>query len=225
MAKTATKQTRAVDVRNSMRGDILAGRLKPGQRLMFPDLCERYGVSVGVVREALTWLSSQGLVLFQARQGHMVTPLSSEDLRDLAHARVSIEPLVLQESIANADINWEAKVVAANHVMVTAYREMEAVSTATDEANDTWAQAHAAFHEALFSACENRRLVAITQALAEEASLYRRWSDSLTKPRDVMAEHAALLQAVLARDAELAADHLRHHIMRTADALITYAAD
>lgn len=197
--------------------------------MMFPDLCERYGASVGVVREALTWLASQGLVLFQARQGHMVTPLSSEDLRDLAHARVSIEPIVLRESIANADINWEAKVVAANHVMVTAYREMEAALTAAadvrDGANDTWAQAHAAFHEALFSACENRRLVSMTQALAEEASLYRRWSDSLAKPRDVMAEHAALLQAVLARDADLAADHLRHHIMRTADALITYAAD
>lgn len=229
MPKAATKQTRAVDVRLSMRGDILAGRLKPGQRLMFPDLCERYSASVGVVREALTWLSSQGLVLFQARQGHMVTPLSREDLQGLAFARVAIEPGVLRASIANSDIAWEAGVVAANHVMVAAYREMNANRTddgaPRDDLNDLWAQAHAAFHDMLFAGCDNRRLLAITRALAEEATLYRRWSDTLAKPRDVMSEHNALLEAVLARDSDAAAELLREHILRTADALIIYAED
>ncbi|WP_286278813.1 GntR family transcriptional regulator [Naasia aerilata] len=70
----SVKKTMAIEVRERMRSDILAARLVPGQRLMFADLSERYGVSVGVTREALTWLSSQGLVQASAHQGYIVTP-------------------------------------------------------------------------------------------------------------------------------------------------------
>lgn len=229
MAELRVKQTRAIDVRNRMRRDILAGRLKPGQRLMFPDLCERYGASVGVTREALTWLAEQGLVRAQAHQGRIVTPLSRDDLQDLATARVTVEPLVLRSSIANRDLEWEARVVASHHVMVGTFRRMNDPEAQRDierdEMDDLWAAAHAAFHEALFSACQNRRLIGITRSLAEEAALYRRWSDTLAEPRDIMAEHNGLLEAALAGDTELAAERLREHIMRTASALIIYAGD
>ena len=78
MAREATsppKRTMAIDVRERMRSDILSARLVPGRRLLFADLSDRYGVSVGVTREALTWLSSQGLVQSSAHQGYIVTPL------------------------------------------------------------------------------------------------------------------------------------------------------
>ena len=48
---------------------------------MFPDLCKRYGASVGVTREALASLAAEGLVLAQPHQGYVVRPLSPEDLR------------------------------------------------------------------------------------------------------------------------------------------------
>lgn len=222
MSEVPTKQTRAVDVRNRLRRDILAGRFMPGQRLMFPDLCDRYGASVGVTREALTWLASQGLVRVQAHQGHIVTPLSHEDLHDLTTARVTIEPLVLTWSIENRDVEWEARVIAAHHVMAAAHRAL-GTDTDSDELNDRWAAAHAAFHDALFSACINRRMLAITARLSEEAALYRRWSDSLAPPRDVMAEHSALMEAALAGDTKAAARCLSEHIQATANSLITLA--
>lgn len=221
-----TKVTRAVDVRNRIRDDILGGRLTPGQRLIFPAIAERYGASVGVTREALTWLVSQGLVRVQAHQGHVVTPLSKDDLQDLAAARLSVEPLVLRDSISNRSLEWEARIVGAHHVMAGSF---EAMSQARDDAeqpaggrqlDDDWASAHAAFHDALFSGCRNRRLLAITRTLGEEAALYRRWSDSLTAARDVMEEHRALMVAAVSGDEETAVQRLREHVARTATSLI-----
>ena len=63
------RETRADDLRRRMRADILSGALRPGERLQFPEICRRYGTSVGVLREALTWLGAQGLVRTQAHQG------------------------------------------------------------------------------------------------------------------------------------------------------------
>jgi DNA-binding GntR family transcriptional regulator len=225
------KVTRAVDVRNRIRDDILGGRLRPGQRLIFPAIAERYGASVGVTREALTWLVTQGLVRVQAHQGHIVSPLSKDDLQDLATARLSIEPLVLSDSISNRSLEWEARIVAAHHVMAGSFAAMTSGRGENDplatgqEVDDEWAAAHAAFHDALFSGCRNRRLLAITRTLAEEAALYRRWSDSLASPRDVMEEHRALMEAAIHGDEETAVLRLRDHVARTATSLIQAYGD
>ncbi len=208
-----------------MREDILNGRLKPGQRLMSPDLCAQYDASVGVTREALTWLEAQGLVRAQARQGHIVTPLSRDELEDLAATRMAIEPIVLRLSIEHRDLEWESRVVAAHHVMVGTFKLVhEPAGNLEASASDLgkWAVAHAAFHEALFSGCPINRLLAIAGTLSEEAALYRRWSDSLAEPRDVMAEHRGLMDAAVAGNAALATKLLNDHIARTAKGLITF---
>ena len=87
--------------------------------------------------------------------------------------------------------------------------------------SDSWAAAHAAFHETLFSGCKNARLRAVAQSLRDEAELYRRWSVPLSDspPRDLAAEHQALADACLARDADLAVAHLTAHINRTTQQL------
>lgn len=51
MSKKRTRQQVAYD---ALRADVLSGRLEPGQKLPFAEMCERYGTSVGVIREALT---------------------------------------------------------------------------------------------------------------------------------------------------------------------------
>src|SRR3954452_1130342 len=107
------RETRADDLRRRMRADILSGALKPGEKLQFPDMCWRYGTSVGVLREALTWLATQGLVRTQAHQGDVVTPLSRPDLDELTGARLLVEPAVLALAVREGSVEWEARVVAA----------------------------------------------------------------------------------------------------------------
>lgn len=214
----------ATAVRDRLRSDILNGRLKPSQRLMFADLSQRYGVSVGVTREALSLLSSQGLVRSNAHQGYIVTPLTLEDLDGLVQSRLLIEPLVLELSISQGDTEWEGVALAAHHVLTRTPPTPPGGPDADDpNYHDRWAAAHEAFHDALLSACGNERLLRVVRGFAEEAALYRRWSVSLGGGNpDSAAEHQALLDACLARDPELAGDVLRTHISHTRKMLSDY---
>src|SRR5580704_10239777 len=94
LPKRTEKRTRVDDLHMTLRADILAGRLPPGRRLKFPELCALHGVSVGVVREALTRLAEQGLVRSEAHQGFEVVALSLEDLVELTAARIELEGIV-----------------------------------------------------------------------------------------------------------------------------------
>jgi DNA-binding GntR family transcriptional regulator len=216
--------TRTDEVHHRLRADILAGRLHPGQRLKFPDLCQRYGSSVGVTREALTRLAAEGLVRTQTHQGYQVTPISHEDLAELTTARVEIESLVFRRAVTAGDMAWEAAAVAAHHVL-----ERTSLTAAEDDhqVTDDWVVAHAAFHNALLAGCDNRRLLATARSLRDEAELYRRWSVSLghEPDRDLPGEHRHLLDVALTRDADLAANRLRDHIAHTTQLLLTGADD
>lgn len=207
-----------------MRSDILDARLKPGQRLMFADLSARYGVSVGVTREALTWLSTQGLVRTSAHQGYYVTPLALDELDSLVEARLLVEPLVLEMSINNGDNAWEGAAVAAHHVLTRTPPTPPNKERPDDpDYQDRWGAAHQAFHESLFAACGNERLLGVVRVFAEEASLYRRWSVSLGGGNpDSAAEHQALLDACLAREPDVAGAVLRKHISHTREMLRRY---
>ncbi|WP_433678210.1 GntR family transcriptional regulator [Nocardia sp. CA-119907] len=216
--------TRTDGIYQAMRADILGGRLVPGARLKFPELSERYKVSVGATREALTKLAAEGLVTAKAHQGYLVRPLSHEDLADLTKARVEIESLVLKLSVLEGDVRWEADAIAAHHFLErTTYRDPADPNHPTDE----WSAAHRAFHHALLAGCRNRRLLDTALALRQEAELYLQWSVSFgNEPdRDVPGEHRALLAAAVARDADRAQELLRDHIAHTAQLLISCAPD
>ncbi|MFC9439257.1 GntR family transcriptional regulator [Nocardia sp. NPDC057030] len=216
--------TRTDGIHQALRADILGGRLVPGERLKFPDLADRYQVSVGATREVLTRLVAEGLVVAKPHQGFQVRPLSHRDLAELTQARAEIESLVLRLSVLEGDMRWEGDAVAAHHVLERApYRDPADPDRLTDE----WSQAHAAFHYALLAGCANQRLLDAARSLRQEAELYRQWSVSMgNEPgRDVAAEHRALLDAVLARDAGHAQQLLRDHITHTTRVLISCAAD
>src|SRR5690606_3045175 len=97
-------------------------------------------------------------------------------------------------SIRNGDTDWEGRIVAAHHVLTRTPPTLP--DDADEEYQDRWAEVHAEFHDSLFSACDNSRLLRIVRGFAEEAALYRRWSVSLGHINpDSAAEHQALLDA------------------------------
>jgi DNA-binding GntR family transcriptional regulator len=207
-----------------IRRDIYAARLQPGQRLKFPELCSRYGTSVGVAREALTILAAERLVQPQANTGYRVTPLSIEELTDLTVARVDVESLTFRHAIEEGDLPWEASVVAAHHLLS---RLPVPSGDSSDAEHEAWGAAHLAFHSALLAGCASRRLRETANALRMEYELYRSWTGHLKggSHRDVAAEHRQLMETVLARDAEQGMRVLRGHIAVTSQTLIASATD
>lgn len=224
MARSVAAPTRGEDVYIRLRGDILAGRLRPGSRLPFAELCSRYGTSVGVVREGLSRLIEQDLVVAEPQQGYRVKPVSAQDLRHLTDARVEIEALVLRSAIDSGDLTWESSVLAAHHVLA---RTPQQDPQDPQRMGEAWASAHADFHSVLLSGCPNPRLRAMALALRDSAELYRRWSVPVghDTARDITSEHEALLRAALARDSPGATGVLSEHLQRTARVLLDIETD
>lgn len=213
--------TRVERVYAHLRADILAGRRRPGARLPFAELTAHYAASTGVVREALTRLSAEGLVVAEPQFGFCVVPLSAADLEHLTDARAAIETLVLGQAVEHGGVAWESEVLAAHHRLA---RTPQMAADGPARLSDEWTAAHAAYHHALLAGCPNPRLLAIAESLRDAAELYRAWSVPLTPGRrDVAGEHRAILDAVLAHDPDAATTTLAVHIQHTSDILLERA--
>jgi DNA-binding GntR family transcriptional regulator len=220
--RMAIRQTKAERVYDQLRGDILAGRHQPGQRLRYAELCDRYQTSMGVLREALLRLTEQGLVRGEAQQGFQVVALSAADLVELTDTRRELETLTLRHALIDGDVDWESRLIAAHHRLS---RAPQLDPEDPQRLSDAWVAAHAEFHDALLDGCANQRLKNIAASLRASAELYRRWSVPLghDSDRDIPAEHAAILAAVLDRDVDEALRHLGAHIDRTTAILLASA--
>lgn len=213
-------QSRAETVFEALRADLIEGRLEPGERLKLPALVERFSVSMTVVREALTRLAEQRMVVAVPNRGFSVVPLSAEDLRDLTHVRLRLETMALRDSIERGALDWETRVVAAHHAL---NRTPDVDDKG--ELNVAWLCAHRDFHHALGSGCGSPRLIDLVDGLRDSAELYRAWARSIAHDyeRDVAAEHDAIVRAALARAADAASAALHDHVDRSAAALLRHA--
>ncbi len=219
---TTRATTRTEQVYEQLRADIMSGALLPGARLPFAELSARYASSTSAIREGLQRLVEQGLVTSEPQLGFRVVALSVSDLEDLTTARCEIEGLALRYSIEHGDLAWEAAVVAAWHTLTGLRPSAVDGSTALTE---EWSLAHRAFHDSLIAGCPNRRIHATALELRDAAELYRDWSWRAAAAesgihRDTDAEHRALVDAVLQRDAGRAVALLHEHLTTTARLLV-----
>jgi DNA-binding GntR family transcriptional regulator len=212
-----------------LRRDLLACVLRPGERLKVNELGLRYEASLGAVREALAGLSAEGLVIAEPQRGFRVAPISRADLQDLTMVRCRIEEMCLRRAIELGDLAWEAQIVAAFHWLSKTPPGRGAAKGEPGEGGngvvaqpvDSWDQGHAGFHMALVAACDSPWLLRLREQLYAQSHRYQRLSLSMTNPlRDAQSEHASLMDAVLGRDADLAAQRMTKHLQRTAEIVL-----
>ncbi|HWU00815.1 MAG TPA: FCD domain-containing protein [Terriglobales bacterium] len=201
-----------------LRADLLSCRILPGSRLKIQDLCSRFEVSLGAIREALSRLTSEGLVVAEPQRGFRAAPISMAELKDLTMVRIEVESLCLRRAIAVGTVDWEAHLVAAFHRLS---RMPERVASDPMRADDEWAEAHAAFHAALVAGGDSPWLLRLHAQLYAQSERYRRLSIPLgTTERNVGQEHQDILDAALNRDADLAVSLLTSHLGATSQILI-----
>src|SRR5699024_8904698 len=82
-----------------LRGAILKGDFKPGERLVQTELAKLTGVSRMPIREALRTLETEGLVTLEPHKGAVVRSISREDIMEIYELRAILEPLVLKKSM------------------------------------------------------------------------------------------------------------------------------
>lgn len=196
-----------------LKRDIIRGALPPGSKLKLDALKARYAVSVSTLRETLNRLSSDGFVRAEEQRGFFVTPVSAEDLTEIAHLRVLLECHALRASIENGDADWEGDVVAAHHKLHLMEKRLMAGDLSEKE---TWKRYDWEFHLALIRACNSRNLLDLHATLYEK---YLRYQMLVLTYRgeEAVKEHREMFEAALARDGAAAARCLETHIMRGLD--------
>jgi len=203
----AVSKTMAGAVLASMRSDILELKLAPGSKLPFESLRERYDTGLSPLRESLSRLAVEGLVIGGDQRGFRVAPLTVEDFIDLTTLRREIEVMAVTRSVQQGGDSWEADLVRAFHHMLLA-------SSPVKRGYPTeWARRHKAFHEALVSACGSPRLLLLRRQLFDHFMRYQRvaprhvWKNSI---RDT--EHKKIVDAAVSRKVDKVAALARAHI-------------
>lgn len=200
-----------------LRRDIIEGRLQPGEKLRVEHLKDRYSAGAGTLREALSLLLSDALVVSEGQRGFHVAPMSLSDLEDITRTRVLVEGEALRQSIQAGDDEWEANLVAAFHRLT---RAEEKLGEREQGEVREWEARNRDFHEALIAACESRWLRYLIGLLYRQSERYRHVVIShRTLPRDVHAEHTAIFDAALERDVGKAIEALEKHIFLTYESI------
>lgn len=214
-ADTAPSMT--VQIYERLRTDLLDGLWPPGKKLLMQRLREHYGVGASPLREALSRLVAEGLVVHNDQRGFSAAAVSPAELEDIVRNRIALESLALEQGMANRSPEWEESLVIAFHRLSRTPRSVDADSY---EENPVWEQQHRAFHFALLSACRSPLLMGFCEQLYDRAYRYRQLAARKAyKRRNELEEHRAIFEAILAGDLETAKRLLAEHYRHTASLL------
>ncbi len=212
-AATRSGTTFAIEIYKRLREDIINACLEPGKKLRIRDICTRYSTGLSPVREALSRLSSEGLVAQSAQRGFTVASFSLVEFDELLRTRLWVDELGMRESICHGNQTWEEKVVVSYYRLSRTPRYSKDNSLVRTPA---WYEAHKTFHLALLDACGSEWLKRFSLTLFDAMERYR----AVSRTPGVMRaghldEHRAIMEAAVARDADLAVSLLKEHFHRT----------
>ncbi len=201
-----------------LREAIVHAEYEPGAKLRIDSLGKTLNASIGAVREALSRLTAEGLVVAEPQKGFIVAPISQRDLRDLTEVRIAVETRCIEDSIEHGDLDWEGRILAAQHklrALGEAYQHPGTPQAAQ------WHALHLQFHDELASACPNSWWLRLRRQLYVQSERYRRLSGPIDSThRNIVAEHDAIANAALARDKAAAAQSMRAHLTLTAEIIL-----
>ena len=192
----------------SIKRDIIFGDLAPASKLKLETLRKNYNASMSTLRETLNRLASEGFVDALDQRGFFVTPISKEDLIEVANLRVLLECHALKLSIDNGDTDWEGNLVSAHHKLSSMEQKM---LSGDDSQKEDWKRYDWEFHLALIEACGSRNLISLHSVLYDK---YLRYQMLMLTHRGQEAadEHKKMLEAALDRNVEAAIKTLTVHI-------------
>ncbi|MEM9708520.1 MAG: GntR family transcriptional regulator [Pseudomonadota bacterium] len=196
---------------NAIRDMIVTGQLKPGEKLKIDTLRKCLETGASPIREALSLLTSDNLVERLDQRGFRTAEISTSNFEEILLLRCTLEDLALRESIENATEAWEEDLVLAHHRMQRAKGGGPAV----------FEPLHKAFHMALLAQAQSPILLKFCSQLYDLNIRYRFLAGNALnyRSRNVGDEHRGILDAAIARQADLASVRLIQHYRMTGEYL------
>jgi DNA-binding GntR family transcriptional regulator len=188
---------------DALRRMIVAGELRPGDRVRQEDVAERMGVSIAPLREALATLEREGQVTYQPRRGYVVTALDVSDLEEIYELRALLEGRLARRALPALDEQDRQRIE-------TAARECAEAAGRGDVAAEL--EANRRFHLALLEASDQPHALRLVGLLWDSTEAYRAlYYNSPAERHESLAAHERILAALAAADAELLARELDAH--------------
>ncbi len=201
----------------SVRGAIISGVLKPGERLMEVQLAEKLGVSRTPIREAIRKLELEGLVIMMPRKGAYVADLSLKDITDVLEIRAALEGLA--SGLAALRITDEE----IEELELTAVQFHQAIEA---DDFDMIVQKDIEFHDRIFKAARNEKLLQITNNLREQVQRFRiMYINKSNKSKDLAKEHYEIAEAISKRNIDMAERIAKRHIENAEKYILTMAGN
>lgn len=198
-------------VTDTLRQRILGGQYDPGERLVENTLSQELGVSRIPVREALRALAAEGLVKIEPRRGASVARLSPNIAREMVEVRATLEGLNAKLAAQRRD---PALILEIEKVL------KEGNDAVNSGQTERFVELNSKFHELLGNIAANSVLQDMMRSLRERTGLLFAPAN-LSRARLNWDEHAQILQAVIAGDADLAALLATRHVFSAAKAVET----
>lgn len=193
---------------DALKSAIVEGELHEGETLRQDQIASMFSVSRIPVREALARLEEQGLVTTQRHKGAVVASLSLDEISELFEFRALVEGEAIRLAVLNA----------TDETLEEAASYAERFSAEEDSAR--WAQLNRQFHFALYKPCNRPYYLQVVSQSIDKVARYLRaqliLTDGIERARR---EHNAILQAALDRNADLASELTRAHILGASQSL------
>ncbi len=198
----------------NLRTAILRGDFQPGERLMENQLAERMGVSRTPIREAIRKLELEGLVVMVPRKGAEVANITEKDIKDVLEVRATLEGLAIRLACENM------KPEDVNRLTLVNEKFMQAVKSKKMEKVLEW---DIAFHDIIFEASGNDKLIQILNNLREQIYRYRmEYIYHIADHRQLVTEHLQIVDALKKKEQELATSLAIAHVQAQKKSVIEY---
>ena len=189
---------------NTLRDAIINGDLEPGERLIEISLADTLGVSRTPVREAIRELENEGLVVMTPRKGAEVAKISRDDLTDVLEVRRVLEILAME--LACEKITEEELIHLEENLndFDTCINSGSPSELSSMDEN---------FHEIIYNATGNKRLIQILNNLRKQMYRYRFvYIKGISHRKTLHSEHLKILNALKIRDKEASVAAILEHI-------------
>jgi DNA-binding GntR family transcriptional regulator len=188
-----------------LRDAIITGRLAPGADLHEGQLCAQLGISKSPLREALRQLAQEGLVVAASQKGSYVSTLTVEDFHEVYSLRLHLETLEVRLAAERATPEQVAELRANVEAMDRAFAQGD---------TRAFAERDVEFHLLLARFSGHGRLLRIQESL--QAEMLRLVMHPLMRAglrAEAMPEHAGIVDALAAGEADLAEQRMRSHVL------------
>lgn len=197
---------------NTLRRAIITGEFAPGERLMEISLANRLGVSRTPVREAIRKLELEGLVIMIPRKGAQVAKITEKSLRDVIEIRCVLEEFAASLACERITEEGKEKLKEAHRQFVEAAQTNDIIDIVEKDEQ---------FHDAIFQATCNDRLITIINNLREQFYRYRmEYVKDIKQHSVLVTEHEQLLHAIFNQDSETAKQIMRTHLKNQQEGVI-----